>query len=280
MAKIIFQDEQGQNLNWYKLTPVEGQTDVYALERMANITQQGTPYNKEVGEHFLQVEDGTPIQTLTCTKAGTAYALTGTLPASGFMPCKFIAPDRYNAGDTFTVNGVAYTISTINGLSLSSGAFTQYSAVNVTLAIDTKYIIFQNMVHTAAEIGALPLVDHTNTQMDANTLFLPGIHKCNNWLNLPPWATSAQGIIEVRQYASYNDGTQQDYASQTYYDVFGNAIGYRVHAGTGWISDWIHLTDYASGNVALTTPALRNIEIVQAEPTAFIGTGNIAFVAP
>lgn len=57
MAKVTFQDEQGQNLNRYKLTPVDGQTNTYDLERVGTITQQGTPYNKEVMDHMLQAED-------------------------------------------------------------------------------------------------------------------------------------------------------------------------------------------------------------------------------
>ncbi|MCY1715234.1 H-type lectin domain-containing protein [Caproiciproducens galactitolivorans] len=57
MAKVTFQDEEGQYLNRYKLTPVEGQANVFDLERMAAITKQGTPYSKEVMDHMLQVED-------------------------------------------------------------------------------------------------------------------------------------------------------------------------------------------------------------------------------
>lgn len=57
MAKVTFQDEEGQYLNRYKLTPVEGQANVYDFERMAAITKQGTPYSKEVMDHMLQTED-------------------------------------------------------------------------------------------------------------------------------------------------------------------------------------------------------------------------------
>lgn len=57
MAKVTFQDEEGQYLNRYKLTPVEGQVNVFDLERMAAITKQGTPYSKEIMDHMLQVED-------------------------------------------------------------------------------------------------------------------------------------------------------------------------------------------------------------------------------
>ena len=57
MAKVTFQDEEGQYLNRYKLTPVEGQANVFDLERMAAITKQGTPYSKEVMSHMVQDED-------------------------------------------------------------------------------------------------------------------------------------------------------------------------------------------------------------------------------
>ena len=79
MAKITFQDEQGQNLNRYKMTPVEGQADTYDLEREANITQQGTPINAENMNHMAQDEDVAELagpNRTTETVKGNADALT------------------------------------------------------------------------------------------------------------------------------------------------------------------------------------------------------------
>lgn len=48
---IEFVDEKGTNLNRYKLIPVSGQTNVYDLQRMANVTTPGTPLG--ITENFV-----------------------------------------------------------------------------------------------------------------------------------------------------------------------------------------------------------------------------------
>ena len=148
MAKVIFQDERGQNLNRYKMMPVNGQANTYDLERMATITQQGTPYNKEVGDHFLQVEDGTPVQILGCTKSGTVYSLTGLTVTSGAVVCIFQAPSTYDAGETFAAEDdyhgwQQYNIVTTNGEALKYKAFTGGATVIVALDIDNRTITFK-----------------------------------------------------------------------------------------------------------------------------------------
>ena len=57
MAKIIFQDEEGQNLNRFTITPVDGETNTYDISRAADITKQGTPINKATMDHMVQFED-------------------------------------------------------------------------------------------------------------------------------------------------------------------------------------------------------------------------------
>ena len=158
MAKIVFQDEEGQNLNWYKLVAVEGQTGVYALERVATITKQGTPYNKEVGDHFLQVEDGTPVQTLSCTKSGTVYALTGLTATAGAVSCIFKADAAFVAGNTVTINGTAYTLKTIDGTTLTAGAWAQGALVHGIVDMDNKVLY----VAPSAPVGAIPATASCN----------------------------------------------------------------------------------------------------------------------
>jgi hypothetical protein len=141
MAKVIFQDEEGQNLNRYLITPTDGSAPFTAdLVRAATITKQGTPYNKEVGDHFLQTEDGAPVQVLTCTKTDTVYALAGLTATAGVIPCAFQADAPYAAGDTFTVDGAAYSIQTSSGSALASGAFVAGAIVPVILDIDAQTI--------------------------------------------------------------------------------------------------------------------------------------------
>lgn len=165
MAKVIFQDEQGQNLNRYVLTPVEGQANTYDLTRAATITQQGTPYSKEVGDHFLQVEDGIPAQTLACTKSSTVYALTGLTATSGKVPVLFAADSAYAAGDTVTIDGTAYALATRDGSALTAGAWAAEAIVTGTADVDNKVLTVEPSVpHTKADIG-LGSVDNT---ADAN----------------------------------------------------------------------------------------------------------------
>ena len=57
MAKIVFVDEEGQNLNRYQLVPVDGQPNIFDLVRMANITKQGTPIYKATLDRLVQDED-------------------------------------------------------------------------------------------------------------------------------------------------------------------------------------------------------------------------------
>ena len=58
MAKIVFQDEVGQNLNRYLITPTDGSAPFTAdLARAADITKQGTPIYKETLDRLVQDED-------------------------------------------------------------------------------------------------------------------------------------------------------------------------------------------------------------------------------
>lgn len=57
MAKITIQNEEGQYLNRYKMTPVDDQPNTYDLERAADITKQGTPFGPDTMEHYVQTED-------------------------------------------------------------------------------------------------------------------------------------------------------------------------------------------------------------------------------
>ena len=57
MAKITFQDEEGQNLNRFTITPVDGEANTYDISRAADITKQGTPINKATMDHMVQFED-------------------------------------------------------------------------------------------------------------------------------------------------------------------------------------------------------------------------------
>lgn len=139
MAKITIVNEEGQNLNRYKMTPVDGQANTYDLERAANITKQGTPFSPETMDHYTQDEDltahtgdadihvtaekkaawdGGMVSAYTHTKTGTNHDLAGTGNNITFL-AKFAIAD----GDTWSVNGTAVTAALQNGDPLPADLF-------------------------------------------------------------------------------------------------------------------------------------------------------------
>lgn len=154
MAKVVFQDEEGQNLNRYLITPTDGSAAFTAdLTRAGTITKQGTPYDKEVGDHFLQVEDGTPVQTLACSKAGTVYVLTGLTATAGLISCVFKADADYAGGDTFTVNGTAVTAVLQTGDNLDDGYFKAGTVVQCAYDIAGAKLNFKVGISTPSIFG-------------------------------------------------------------------------------------------------------------------------------
>ena len=91
--------------------------------------------------------------TLSCTKTGTVFALTGLTSASGIIPCMFRAPAAYAVGDAFTVGGTDYTVVTSDDEGLRTGAFQSGDVVGIHLdpAAQKLYIHQSN----APQVGAL-----------------------------------------------------------------------------------------------------------------------------
>lgn len=137
MSKITIQNEEGQNLNRYKMTPVDGQANTYDLERVANITKQGTPFSPDTMGHYVQEEDFTAhtqdasihtsttekakftagiVATYIHTKVGTVHNLAGAGNNIEFLPTAGISD-----GDTWTVNGLALINGTAVTATLQNG---------------------------------------------------------------------------------------------------------------------------------------------------------------
>ena len=133
MAKITIQDEEGQYLNRYEMTPVEGQTNTFDLVRKAAITKQGTPFNADTMGHYVQTEDlkahvdneevhirpgerdawnGGLIITAIHAKTGITHNLQVDPGAKNLA---FQATADISDGDTWTVNGSAVTAVLQNG---------------------------------------------------------------------------------------------------------------------------------------------------------------------
>ena len=111
-----------------KLLPVAGQADTYTMTRADEPTEPGTAVNKAL-------LDAIGVHTLDYAKSGTVHALTGLNGASGVLSCQFKATSGFAAGDTFTVDGAAYTLKLQNGEDAEDNLFV--SGALVSCIIDT-----------------------------------------------------------------------------------------------------------------------------------------------
>ena len=111
-----------------KLLPVEGQAGTYTLTRADEPTEPGTAVNKAL-------LDAIGVHQLDYAKSGTVHVLTGLNGAAGVLSCQFKATAAFNAGDTFRVDGTAYTVKLQNGKAAKAGLFV--SGALVSCIIDT-----------------------------------------------------------------------------------------------------------------------------------------------
>ena len=88
--------------------------------------------------------------TLSCSKAGTVYALTGLTATAGKVPALFSAPAAYAVGDTVTIDGTAYTLATVPAGLLTDGAWAAGAIVTGTADVDAKTLT----VEPSAPVGA------------------------------------------------------------------------------------------------------------------------------
>lgn len=101
------------------------------------------------------------VTTLACAKSGTVYALTGLTASSGKVRVMFSVPSAYTAGDTVTIDGTAYTLTTTDGSALTSGAWAAGAMITATADVENKALHVRPPVpHTKADIG-LGNVDNT-----------------------------------------------------------------------------------------------------------------------
>lgn len=70
---------------------------------------------------YLKAIANTGVTVATATKVGTVFQLVRT--DSDLDVLRFVATGNYNAGDTFTVDGVAVTATAVDGSSIPTGAF-------------------------------------------------------------------------------------------------------------------------------------------------------------
>jgi hypothetical protein len=114
-----------------------------SFEDVTVYTQVGDKFGATKLNELGNVVNAGIVEHLDCTKPGTVYALTGLTATSGIVSCNFTVPSlngTYAAGDTFTVNGTAYTIQTPDGLALTPSAFVSGATVSVILDITNHKI--------------------------------------------------------------------------------------------------------------------------------------------
>lgn len=107
-------------------------------ERVTTVSQQAAAAEARVSAVVAKKAGGEKLQH---AKSGTVHALTG-LAGTGIILATFTAAAAYAKGDTFTVNGTAYTAATENGEALSDGFFAAGTLVMLTADTADKTLVF------------------------------------------------------------------------------------------------------------------------------------------
>ena len=87
--------------------------------------------------------DSRTVFPLAHAKSETTHALTGLSGVSGTVSCVFTATAAYAAGDTFTVDGTAYTIQLSNGEEAEDNLFVAGASVPVVVDTAGKKVNFK-----------------------------------------------------------------------------------------------------------------------------------------
>lgn len=83
------------------------------------------------------------VVTLTHVKEGTTHKLTGLGEMTGLIMGRFKAAAGFAEGDTFTIDGIAYTAQQENGEALSDGQFAEGAGVSVVVDTAGKILNFK-----------------------------------------------------------------------------------------------------------------------------------------
>ena len=94
-------------------------------------------------EMVMRNADGSGSCTLTHAKSGTNHAFTG-LSGSGLVSANFLATASYDAGDTATIDGEAYTIQLTGADEPDTDLFVSGRAVSVLVDTESKTVNFKS----------------------------------------------------------------------------------------------------------------------------------------
>lgn len=100
--------------------------------------------HEELTEALAPVWPGL-VRTLSCQKSGSVFALAGLSDSQGqtLVSCQFKADAAFADGDSFTVDGTAYTARTQNGEPPEEGLFAAGAALSVLIDTVGKTINFK-----------------------------------------------------------------------------------------------------------------------------------------
>ena len=130
--------------DFYDVDDFNGNADIIDAQ-LKSINDQYTDLSSAVETNTVKVDAALAmgVRTLSCTKSGKTFKLTQPLPSTGMYSCIFTAPADYMTGDSFTVNGTIYAVSTSDGEELGDKAFVSGTVVPVVLDQTGKTINFK-----------------------------------------------------------------------------------------------------------------------------------------
>lgn len=130
--------------DFYNIADFNDNADIIDAQ-LKSISDQYTDLSGAVETNTVKVDAALAmgVRTLSCTKSGNTFKLTQPLPSMGMYSCIFTAPSDYMTGDSFTVNGTIYAVSTSDGEELSDKAFVSGAVVPAVLDQTSKTINFK-----------------------------------------------------------------------------------------------------------------------------------------
>ena len=149
-SKKTWVDRQVEHPGRRKLTST-GTTDVYDVTREEGLViEEGDALNastfndleNRISSAFAEAATR-EVYPLEHSKSGTVHQLTGLAGITGAASCIFMAAAAFNAGDTFTVDGTAYTVQLSNGEEAEDNLFVSGAAVPVIVDTGAKKVNFK-----------------------------------------------------------------------------------------------------------------------------------------
>ena len=130
--------------DFYDVGDFNGNADIIDAQ-LKSINDQYTNLSGAVETNTVKVDAALAmgVRTLSCTKSGKTFKLAQPLPSTGLYSCIFTAPADYMTGDSFTVNGAVYAVSTSDGEELPDKAFVSGAVVPMVLDQTGKTINFK-----------------------------------------------------------------------------------------------------------------------------------------